>query len=50
MFKCEICNRKLDNSGNLNQHIKKCEKLHLIKEDYKYIKINRVFKINFLTF
>lgn len=31
MFECKICNRKLNNVGNLNQHIKKCEKLSLIK-------------------
>lgn len=33
MFECKICNRKLDNVGNLKQHIKKCEKLHLIKDE-----------------
>jgi very-short-patch-repair endonuclease len=33
MFECEICNRKLNNVGNLNQHIKKCEKLSKIKDE-----------------
>jgi very-short-patch-repair endonuclease len=33
MFECKICNRKLDNFGNFNQHIPKCERLSLIKDD-----------------
>ena len=41
MFECKICGRKLDNIGNLNQHIKKCKKLSEIKEEIIDLYINK---------
>jgi very-short-patch-repair endonuclease len=45
MFKCEICNRKLDNSGNLNQHIKKCKKLSEIKDEIINLYVNENYSV-----
>jgi very-short-patch-repair endonuclease len=41
MFECKICNRKIENIGNLNQHIKKCKKLSEIKEEIIDLYINK---------
>jgi very-short-patch-repair endonuclease len=41
MFECKICNRYIDNLGNLNQHIKKCEKLHIIKDEIIDLYVNK---------
>ncbi len=45
MFECKICGRKLDNIGNLNQHIKKCQKLSEIKEEIIDLYINEDFSV-----
>jgi very-short-patch-repair endonuclease/DNA-binding Xre family transcriptional regulator len=45
MFECKICGRKLDNIGNLNQHIKKCEKLSEIKEEIIDFYVNKNFSV-----
>jgi very-short-patch-repair endonuclease len=45
MFKCKICNRKLDNFGNFNQHIKKCEKLSQIKDDIINLYVNEDYSV-----
>lgn len=41
MYECKICDRKLDNVGNLKQHIKKCEKLNLIKDEIIDLYVNK---------
>ena len=45
MFECKICGRKLDNIGNLNQHIKKCQKLSEIKEEIIDFYVNKNFSV-----
>jgi len=45
MFECKICTRKLDNLGNLNQHIKKCEKLSQIKDEIINLYINEDYSV-----
>jgi very-short-patch-repair endonuclease len=45
MFECKICNRKLSNFGNFNQHIKKCEKLSQIKEDIIRLYVDDSFSV-----
>jgi very-short-patch-repair endonuclease/transposase-like protein len=45
MFECKICNRKLDNLGNLNQHIKKCEKLSKIKDEIVNLYVNEDYSV-----
>ena len=45
MFECKICNRKLDNVGNLKQHIKKCEKLHLIKDELIRLYVDESYSV-----
>jgi very-short-patch-repair endonuclease len=45
MFECKICNRKLDNFGNFNQHIKKCEKLSQIKDDIINLYVNEDYSV-----
>jgi very-short-patch-repair endonuclease len=45
MFECKICNRYIDNLGNLNQHIKKCEKLHLIKDELIRLYIDESYSV-----
>jgi very-short-patch-repair endonuclease len=45
MFKCKICNRKLDNFGNFNQHIKKCEKLSQIKDEIIRLYVDDSFSV-----
>lgn len=45
MFECKICSRKLDNIGNLNQHIKKCQKLSKIKEEIIDLYIKEDFSV-----
>lgn len=45
MFECKICNLKLDNVGNLKQHIKKCEKLHLIKDELIRLYVDESYSV-----
>jgi len=45
MFECKICSRKLDNVGNFNQHIKKCEKLSLIKDDIIKLYVDESYSV-----
>jgi very-short-patch-repair endonuclease len=45
MFECKICNRKLDNVGNIKQHIKKCEKLHLIKDELIRLYVDESYSV-----
>ena len=45
MFECKICNRKLDNFGNFNQHIKKCEKLSQIKDEIIRLYVDDSFSV-----
>jgi len=45
MFECKICVRKLDNVGNLKQHIKKCEKLSLIKDEIIRLYVNESYSV-----
>jgi len=45
MFECKICNRKLDNVGNLKQHIKKCEKLHIIKDELIRLYVDESYSV-----
>jgi very-short-patch-repair endonuclease len=45
MFECKICNRKLSNLGNLNQHIKKCEKLSQIKDEVIRLYVDDSFSV-----
>lgn len=45
MFECKICNRKLDNLGNLNQHIKKCEKLSNLKDEIINLYVNEDYSV-----
>lgn len=45
MFECKICDRKLDNVGNLKQHIKKCEKLSLIKDELIRLYVNESYSV-----
>ena len=45
MFECKICDRKLDNVGNLKQHIKKCEKLSVIKDELIRLYVNESYSI-----
>jgi len=45
MFECKICVRKLDNVGNLKQHIKKCEKLSVIKDELIRLYVNESYSV-----
>jgi very-short-patch-repair endonuclease len=45
MFECKICSCGFSNVGNLNQHIKKCEKLHLIKDELIRLYINESYSV-----
>lgn len=45
MFECRICDRKLDNAGNLKQHIKKCERLSLIEDEIIRLYVNESYSI-----
>lgn len=45
MFECKICNRKLSNLGNLNQHIKKCKKLSQIKDEVIRLYVDDSFSV-----
>jgi very-short-patch-repair endonuclease len=45
MFECEICERKLENVGNLKQHIKKCEKLSVIKDELIRLYVNESYSV-----
>lgn len=45
MFECKICNRKLDNVGNLKQHIKKCEKLSVIKDELIRLYVDESYSV-----
>jgi very-short-patch-repair endonuclease len=45
MFECKICVRKLDNVGNLKQHIKKCEKLSVIKDELIKLYVDESYSV-----
>jgi very-short-patch-repair endonuclease len=45
MFECEICDRKLENVGNLKQHIKKCEKLSVIKDELIRLYVDESYSV-----
>ena len=45
MFECRICDRKLVNVGSLKQHIKKCEKLSLIKGEIIRLYVNESYSV-----
>jgi len=45
MFECKICGRKLDNVGNLKQHIKKCEKLSVIKDELIRLYVDEFYSV-----
>jgi len=45
MFECKICSRKLDNVGNLKQHIKKCEKLSVIKDELIKLYVDESYSV-----
>jgi len=45
MFECKICNCKLDNVGNLKQHIKKCEKLSVIKDELIRLYVDEFYSV-----
>lgn len=45
MFECRICGRKLDNMGNFNQHIKKCEKLSVIKDELIRLYVDESYSV-----
>jgi very-short-patch-repair endonuclease len=45
MFECKICDRKLDNVGNLKQHIKKCEKLFVIKDELIKLYVDESYSV-----
>ena len=45
MALCEICNREFNSFGNLQQHIKKCEKLHLIKDEIIDLYVNKNYSV-----
>lgn len=45
MILCEICNRDFNNFGNLQQHIKKCEKIHLIKDEIIDLYVNKNYSV-----
>jgi len=45
MFECKICGRKLDNVGNLKQHIKKCEKLSVIKDELVKLYVDESYSV-----
>ena len=45
MFECKICNRKLNNVGNLNQHIKKCQNLSNLKDEIINLYVNEDYSV-----
>jgi len=45
MFECKICGRKLDKVGNLKQHIKKCEKLSVIKDEIVRLYVDESYSV-----
>jgi very-short-patch-repair endonuclease len=45
MFECKICGRKLDKVGNLKQHIKKCEKLSVIKDELVKLYVDESYSV-----
>ena len=45
MFECEICERKLENVGNLKQHIKKCENLSNLKDEIINLYVNEYYSV-----
>jgi very-short-patch-repair endonuclease len=45
MFECEICERKLENVGNLKQHIKKCENLSNLKDEIINLYVNEDYSV-----
>lgn len=45
MFECKICKRDLVNQGGLGQHIPKCERLHLIKDEIINLYVNENYSV-----
>jgi very-short-patch-repair endonuclease len=45
MFECKICNCNFNNLGGLNQHIKKCEKLSIIKDEIIRLYVNESYSV-----
>ena len=45
MFECKICGRKLDKVGNLKQHIKKCEKVSVIKDELVRLYVDESYSV-----
>jgi very-short-patch-repair endonuclease len=45
MFECKICGRDLFNPGGLGQHIPKCERLSLIKDDVIKLYVNDCYSV-----
>jgi len=45
MFECKICGRNLDKVGNLKQHIKKCEKLSVIKDEIVRLYVDESYSV-----
>lgn len=45
MFECKICGRNLDKVGNLKQHIKKCEKLSVIKDEIVTLYVDESYSV-----
>ena len=45
MVKCDICNLEFNNTHNLDQHIKKCEKLSLIKDEILDLYIDKNYSV-----
>jgi transposase-like protein len=42
---CKICRKQFNNIGNLNSHIKKCEKIEYIKHEVYDLYVNKEFSI-----
>lgn len=45
MFECKICNRKLNNIGNLTRHIKKCQNLSNLKDEIIKLYLNEDYSV-----
>ncbi len=48
MFECKFCGKNLINLSGLNQHIKKCEKLSLIKDEIVDLYVNEHYSVTHL--
>jgi len=45
MFKCKVCNNIMINQYNLNLHMKKCEKLTLIKDEVIKLYVDEYYSV-----